>query len=278
MLKLGDGKSLRISEWLKEDATVLYISSKAPVSCTMDQQLREVIPVVSEKYRRLPVLDKNGHVRGVLSATDVLRLLSGMWKKRYRTRTLIDLKVRGIMSPHLIEIDKNMKVREVLDFFKQHRKGAYPVVYRKSLVGVVSEWDIVRQIRERTGIKVSDIMVRKPLVAQDRHSVADVAKMMSMGGFRRLPVVKNGILVGIMTPRDVLSFLRKGRLLNRLQGQKQEITRIMRSDVVTAAPGMDIFEAVKLMVSMKIGGLPVVEDHHLVGIVTERDIVDVVEF
>ncbi len=278
MLKLGGGKSLRISEWLKEDATVLYISSKAPVSCTMEQKLREVIPVLSEKYRRLPVLDKNGHVRGLLSATDVLRLLSGMGKKRWRTKMLTDLKVRSIMSPHLIEIDKNMNVRDVLDFFKKHRKGAYPVVYRKGLVGVVSEWDIVRQIRERTGIKVSDIMVRKPMVAQDKHSITDVARMMSMGGFRRLPVVKNGILVGIVTPRDVLSFLRKNRLLNRLQDQKQSITRIMRSDVVTAVPGMDLFEAVRMMVSMKIGGLPVVEDHQLVGIVTERDIVDVVEF
>ncbi len=278
MLKLGGGKSLKISDWLKDDVTVLYISSKAPVSCRINQKLREIIPNLAGQYRRLPVLNRDGHVRGMISATDVLRVLSGMGKKRPGVKSLTDMTVRTAMSPHLIEVDKNMKVRDVLGFFKKHRKGAYPVVYRKGLVGVVSEWDIVRQIRGKTGLKVSDVMVRKPMVAQDYNSVADVARMMSVGGFRRLPVVKNRILIGIVTPRDILAFLRKNRLLTRLQNQKQEITRIMKSNPVTVEPGMDLSEAVKLMVSRKIGGLPVVEDHELVGIVTERDVVDVVEF
>jgi CBS domain-containing membrane protein len=277
MLKLGGGKSFRVSDWLKHDATVLYISSKAPVSCGMDQPLREVIPVLARQYRRLPVLDKDKHVRGVISATDVLRVLSGIGRKP-RAKRLTDVKVRHVMSPHVLEIDKNVLVRDVLDFFKHHRKGAYPVVYRHGLVGVVSEWDIVRQIRGRTGVKVSDVMVRRPMVVQDYNSVADAARMMAVGGFRRLPVVKNRILVGVVTPRDVLSFLRGNRLLNKLQEQKQDVTRIMNTKVMTVEPGMDIFEAVKVMVSRKIGGLPVIEEHELVGIITERDIVDVVEF
>jgi CBS domain-containing protein len=127
-------------------------------------------------------------------------------------------------------------------------------------------------------MKVSDVMVRRPMVAQDHNSVSDVARMMAVGGFRRLPVVKKRILVGVVTPRDVLSFLRDNRLLGRLQEQKQDVTGIMNAEVVTVGPDLDVFEAVKLMVSRKTGGLPVVEEHELVGIITERDIVDVVGF
>ncbi len=277
MLKLGMDKTLKISDWLKKDATVLYISSKAPVSCRMDQRLEEVIPVLADQYRRLPVLNNDSHVRGMLSATDILRVLLRL-EKKHRAKSLTDVKVKSAMSSHLLDIDKNMHLEDVLDFFKKHRKGAYPIVYRKCLVGVVSEWDIVRQIRGKTGIKISDVMVRRPMVSQEHNSVADVSRMLAVGGFRRLPVVKNGILTGVVTPRDVLAFLKDNRLLNKLQSQKDDVTSIMKRDVITVEPDMDLHEAVKVMISKKIGGLPVVDDHELMGIITERDIVDVVEF
>ncbi len=278
MLKLGVGKTLKISKWVKKDATVTYISSKAPVSCRMDQKLGEVISILSKQHRRLPVLNKEGHVRGVISSTDVLRMLSGKGKKKHRAKKHEDVKVKSVMSSHVMHIDKNMKLSDVMDFFKKHRKGAYPVTYRKGLVGVVSEWDIVRQIRGKTGVKVSDVMVRRPMVAQDHHSVADVAGMLSVGGFRRLPVVKNGILVGIVTSRDLLTFLNGKGLLGKIDQQKQPVTEIMKKDVMTVRPDADIHAAAQTMVSKEVGGLPVVEDHQLIGIITERDIVDVVEF
>ncbi|UCD03379.1 MAG: CBS domain-containing protein [Candidatus Aenigmatarchaeota archaeon] len=278
MLKIGEGKSVNISNWLKMNTNVLYISSKAPVSCRMEQKLKEVLPHLSGQYRRLPVLDKARHVRGVISATDVLRVLSGLGKKRYRVKNLTDVKVKGVMHPHVLHIDKNMHVKDVIEFFKQHRKGAYPVTYRKELVGMVSEWDVIRQIRGRTKLKVSDVMVRRPMTAQEHHSVADIAGMLSMGGFRRLPVVKNDILVGLVTPRDVLSFLQENRLFNKLREQKQPVSRIMKKNPYTVQAGAELYEAVRIMVSRKIGGLPVLEEHELVGIITERDIVDVVDF
>jgi len=278
MLKLSEGRRVDISAWLRKDATVLYISSKAPVSCRTNQHLIDVIPVLAEQYRRLPVLDREGRVRGVISSTDVLRAVSGLGKKRRSTMPVTDMKVRALMSPRVLEMNKNMKLGEVLDFFRRHRRGAYPVVYRKGLVGVVSEWDIVRQIKHNTGIKISDVMVKRPMVAQQYHSVADVARMLSVGGFRRLPVVKNGILVGIVTPRDVLTFLYRNGLINELQSQKQEVHSMMNRSVVTISPSADLHDAVRIMISRKIGGMPVVEDHELTGIITERDIVDILTY
>lgn len=278
MLKLGRGRSLNISRWVGKDAKLLDISSRKPVTCRMKQKVGDVLEPFAKKHRRLPVLDDKGHVRGMLAATDVLKALGG-WKKGGKTRPKdrLAVKVKDVMSSHIFHLDKNAQLPAVLSFFRHHRRGAYPVLYRKSLLGMVTEWDIVRQIRGKTGVKVSDIMVRKPLVAQENYNVTDVAKMLCLGGFRRLPVVKKGILLGIVTPRDILRFLHEKNIPGKLEGQKQSVKSVMERRVAATGPNQDVYDVVKIIVGNKIGGLPVIEDRELLGIITERDIVDAVE-
>jgi CBS domain-containing protein len=279
MLKLGSRKGINLARWTKPETHVMDIASKKPVTCGIDQKVRDVLPVFVKKFRRLPVIDRENRVRGMLSAADILHVLGG-WGRygRIRPPERLDTRIRRVMSPHLALMDKNVELPKALSFFKKHKHGAYPVLYRKRLVGIVTEWDIVRQMRGNTGVKVADIMVRKPLVAQDSYGIVDVAKMLAMGGFRRLPVVRKGLLVGMVTPRDILRFLLEKKVPHRLQSQTQPVKSIMERRVVAIKPDQDVHEAVKIMVGKKIGGLPVMEDHDVIGIVTERDVVDVVEF
>jgi len=279
MLKLGAKKGISIAKWTKPDSKVLDIASKKPVTCRLEQRVKDVLVLFAKKYRRVPVLDEHGHVRGMLSATDMVHVLGG-WGKygRIGPKNRLETKVKKILSSHVFHLDKNIALPAALLFFKKHRLGAYPVLYRKNLVGIVTEWDIVRQIRGRTGVKVSDAMVRKPIVAQLSYGVIDIAKMLGMGGFRRLPVVNKGLLVGMVTPRDILRFLYDNGIADKLQSQRQPVKKVMEKRVVTIRPEQDVYEAVKIMIGQKIGGLPVIEDQQLAGIITERDLVDMVEF
>ena len=77
MLKLGKPKAIKISNWGRDDAKVLDVASKNPVTCSTDQRVSDLLPVLSEKYRRLPVLDDHGNARGMVAATDVLKVLGG---------------------------------------------------------------------------------------------------------------------------------------------------------------------------------------------------------
>ena len=275
MFKLGAVKGINLGRWVKPETRVQDIASKKPATCMMDQRLRDVLHLFSKNYRRMPVVDKDGHVRGVLSATDILNVLGGTGKyKRIRQKDRTSTKARRMMSSHVFHLDKNTTLPTAIETFKKHKVGSYPIIYRSKLVGLMTEWDLVRQIRGNTGVKVSEIMVRKPLVAQDTHSVADVAKMLAMGGFRRLPVVNKGLLVGMITPRDILRHLHSNRLAEKLPEQKQPVSRVMEKNVVTIRADQDVHEAVRIMISRKIGGLPVMEHQELGGIVTERDVVD----
>jgi acetoin utilization protein AcuB len=109
-------------------------------------------------------------------------------------------------------------------------------------------------------------------------TVSEAFSLMKNNKFRRLPVVDNGKLVGIVTDRDLrevspspattLSIFELNYLLAKMQ-----IKDIMKTDVVTIGVDATIEEAALMMHNNKIGGLVVVDDaNRVAGVITETDI------
>ncbi len=84
------------------------------------------------------------------------------------------------------------------------------------------------------------------------------------GKFRRLPVVQDERLVGIITDRDLREHL--GRL------ERTRISEAMTENPLTVTPETTLEEAAQTLLKNKIGGLPVIELGKLVGIITTSDI------
>jgi acetoin utilization protein AcuB len=107
----------------------------------------------------------------------------------------------------------------------------------------------------------------------------DALSLMRDGKFRRLPVVDDhGKLVGIVSERDLLhaapspatslSVWEVNYLLWKLK-----IADVMTEEVITVTPETPIEDAAQIMISRKIGGLPVVDTHgKVLGVITETDI------
>lgn len=119
----------------------------------------------------------------------------------------------------------------------------------------------------------TDVVTVKP-----KARMLDAHKLMRSNKIRRLPVVKGGKVVGIITRSDVreaepseattLNVWEVHYLLAKL-----EVRDIMTKDVLTVNENDTIKKAAQLMYDKKIGGLPVVDDHdRLVGIITESDV------
>ncbi|ADD29093.1 CBS domain-containing protein [Meiothermus ruber] len=124
---------------------------------------------------------------------------------------------------------------------------------------------------------VKDFMTPDPQVVTPDVAVPEAAQIMKKGGFRRLPVVEEGRLVGIVTDRDLkeampsdatsLSIWEINYLISRLS-----VGEIMTRDPISVADTLPLQAAAKLMLEYKVGGLPVVHEGKLVGIVTVTDV------
>jgi len=125
-------------------------------------------------------------------------------------------------------------------------------------------------------IKVVDVMTKDPLTIGPSETVGEAEELMTENGIRQLPVVKNSDLIGIITDRDVRSFLAGSSVSppnEREQALRTQVSDLMTTNPLTLAPDDELQDAVELLVEQKIGGVPVVDAAEgLVGIVTYVDV------
>lgn len=124
---------------------------------------------------------------------------------------------------------------------------------------------------------VKDFMTIKVVYVSPDTTVAHTADMMREQGLRRLPVIENDRLVGVVTERTMaeaspskvtsLSIYEMNYLLN-----KTKIRDIMARDVVTVSPYASLEDAVYAMMKNQVGILPVVEAGQVFGVITEKDV------
>jgi len=127
-------------------------------------------------------------------------------------------------------------------------------------------------------VHVGDIMA-SPAICIDSHStLPEASELMTQHRVRRLPVLKDRELVGIITLGDVRGALpSEVTSLNRSEldflMEQVKVERVMRQPVVTVQPETRLADAARLMVEHRISGLPVLSANGLViGLVTESDI------
>lgn len=123
---------------------------------------------------------------------------------------------------------------------------------------------------------VAEWMTPKPESVTPKTPVMEAMQRLRKGGYRRLPVVDGGRLVGIVTDRDLkdatpssattLSVYELNYLLSKLS-----VREVMTAPVVTVAPEDPVEEASLLMETHKISGLPVVAEGRLEGMLTITD-------
>lgn len=127
---------------------------------------------------------------------------------------------------------------------------------------------------------VKDRMTPNPITITRQTTLAGALQIMRQNKIRRLPVVEGESVVGIVTDRDLsevspspattLSIFELNYLL-----AKSKIGDIMKNqELITIGPCAFVEEAALLMREHKIGGIPVVENDKLIGIITETNIFD----
>jgi acetoin utilization protein AcuB len=123
---------------------------------------------------------------------------------------------------------------------------------------------------------VRNRMTSHVLTVSPATTIADALTLARAERIRHLPVVEERRLVGIVTERDLRSAVPPAWSDDR-EDYKQSVStkrvrEVMTSAVITASPTTPVEEASKLMYENRIGCLPVIDGHELVGIITETDL------
>jgi acetoin utilization protein AcuB len=108
-------------------------------------------------------------------------------------------------------------------------------------------------------------MTKEPITVEPEDLLIRASHKMQTGGFRHLPVVSEGRLVGIITDRDLREH--HGIL------EHTKINDVMTKKPVTTTPAATLEEAAQILLERQIGGLPVVANGRLVGIISTSDII-----
>ena len=125
-------------------------------------------------------------------------------------------------------------------------------------------------------MKVANVMTNHPLSVAPEESIQQVREIMDEENIRQLPVTNAKELIGIITDRDIRSFL-GGRSLSYLDEQevavKTKVATVMTDKPITLSQDDDLREAVELLLEEKVGGIPVVDPGDgLIGIITYVDV------
>ncbi|AET63419.1 CBS domain-containing protein [Methanothrix harundinacea] len=115
------------------------------------------------------------------------------------------VKVRDIMSRDLRTVSPDTTVPEIMNLMFREKHRGYPVMEGGRLAGIVTISDVQKVPEERRGTTVvGDVMVRAIYVIEPNADAAEAMKKMMEQQIRRLPVMEDGELVGIVSRSDLL--------------------------------------------------------------------------
>jgi CBS domain-containing protein len=114
----------------------------------------------------------------------------------------------SMKSEKLVTTASQASVFEVAELMLRHGVGAVLVVEGGSLIGIFTERDAVFRVlaagRDARAVRVGEVMTPQPVTVGPEASFGHAMLLMHERGFRHVPVVEDGRLVGIVSARDAL--------------------------------------------------------------------------
>ena len=114
--------------------------------------------------------------------------------------------IREVMSSHLVTVDPETTVAQAATVMAEKRIGSALVMEEGSLAGIFTERDIVRALSQdfdAPSHPISHWMTRDPKTIGPEETAQVALDRMLQGGFRHLPVLEGGEVIGVVSLRDL---------------------------------------------------------------------------
>ncbi len=285
-----------------KEGDIMAIATRDVVSIPPSKSIKDTAKVMMEhEFRRLPITDPgSGKLLGIVTVMDILDFFGGGKKfniieKKYEDNFLaaINEPVKEIMTRDLITLSYKASIGETIETMLANQLGAIPLVDADGkIAGIVTERDIALSLAGIAGNEtVQDYMSTKVFNTTPGTPLEGACKIMVRNGLRRIPIIGGEAdiskaakkLLGIITSTDIVRFLNAKELFDHLNSNlatdvlKTTVSEIMVENAITVPPTETIGDLCQLFADKNIGGVPVVKDNEVIGIITERDILNAVK-
>ena len=274
----------------EQEGEIMAIATRDVISVPPTESIIGAVEMMTKHgFRRLPVTDAGTRkLRGIVTSGDVINFMGGgdkyqLVQVRHNGNLLaaVNESVRTIMTQKPTTLSGDSLIRDALGIIVTQKIRGLPVVDADGVLsGILTERDVLRVLAsERSTLAVEDVMSSALRVTAPDSPISTVTRDMTKYRFRRLPVVSDDVLYGIITATDIMRYLGGREVFSRLtSGNVAEVTglpvrTLIAGDLFTTIPEKSVNDAAREMLERNIGALPVIESGRLIGLVTEFDLV-----
>ena len=180
-----------------EATTIAEVASPKFPSITASLSLEESAAAMVDKKSRLMVFE-GAELVGMVTPTDLVRVLRGVGA---------DFSILKVISTRLVTVAPEASVDAVVKLMDEKKIGSVLVSENGKWTGIFTERDLLKRVlapRRSLGMPVFDVATRDVITAEPGVFGREVAGIMAIHGFKRLPLALEGEGVGIVTARDVV--------------------------------------------------------------------------
>ena len=258
------------------------LMSEDIITIDKDQNLSDALKLLRKhNVSRLPVTN-NKELVGIISERDIAAKLGS---SKYESMPASRLHISSVMVKDVFTVPETMQLDEVAKLMLDNGIGSVPVIDDDGkMVGIVSKADFVTLAVGIAfdKITVKEIMTKDLTVVSPTERLVHARRLMIENHVGRLPVVEDGELVGMLTSKDLMRAFIDFRKKVPEKYQKSQIKEVLVEYIMSSNPTVTskdatISEVAKIMMETGYNGLPVVEGNDVVGIITQTDILRLIE-
>jgi CBS domain-containing protein len=172
--------------------------------------------------------------------------------------------VRDYMTSDVVHVEIPGNRDDVLKILKRTGISGVPVIKHKKIVGIITRKDLLRKPEET---QLGLLMTAKPLTIAPDADVSEAARILVTKKIRRLPVVEDGHLLGLLSVADLVHAIAQKKI-------KDEIKNIYTSQTFALWEETPLPVVGRVMEISGVDAIPILDaENRLQGIISERDLI-----
>jgi CBS domain-containing protein len=251
---------------------VKEVMTKDIISVDKDENLKHVLHLMKKhEITKIPVLEEKKLV-GLVTDNIIAYKLGSIRKKGVPPSRL---HASSVTDKNIECVNPETDVKKILEKVGEPGPTMLCVTENTNLLGVITKADLLPLVKSKKQVK--EIANKKIITISSNDRVIHARRIMVDKNIARLPVLKDGKLVGIISDNEIafaLANLKSSFPLGRQKHQLEElhVEDVMKKPAIWTKPNVSASEAASIMIKNNLGMLPLVENDKIVGIISRTDL------